>query len=638
MVELAKTRSLFVRGVAFGYAVAFISLYPQIPGLYGRRGLLPAHRQLGSGFQNAIPWTQPGLSGLLEGLTKWNPQLLPYGSSLLGLEISETMELFCLIGATLGALMTFWSVLCNRLIFILLWLFYKSIFDVGQTFLWFQWDTLLLEMGFLAILVAPLRSHRHKITRPWDPMTLGLVRWLLFRMMFASGVVKLTSKCPAWWGLTAIPVHYESQCLPTYLAWFAYQAPAMFHKLSVIGTYVIEIPMTFLFFAPTKFLRQFTFWAQIKLMVMIMLTGNYNFFNFLFIVLCFGLMDDSWMRSEPRGRSMRSWSIISLTLNISGLGALIFLVSRYFFGPEFSPQLQFNQTEFLNFVSNASQLSIGVGLAFFGLNACQALFLALRTSRSLFDGVVRILTTNIFVLLSIFMFCLSVPTFLRGLGVSEYPYIPPKMVQLNQQLHHLHLTSSYGLFRSMTGVGGRPEVVLEGANSLQGPWQEYHFLYKPGSLNVAPKTVLPHQPRLDWQLWFAALGSYQQNPWLLSLTYRLLQNEPDVLALMNKEQNPFPKSPPKYIRAQLYHYHFTKSIHDENYWSRELQREYFPPLESAALLKALVQANILGQTEEAERSKEGLKNGVQQLLDSIRSSTARCHRRTEMNGVNNRRM
>ena len=74
----------------------------------------------------------------------------------------------------------------------------------------------------------------------------------------------------------------------------------------------------------------------------------------------------------------------------------------------------------------------------------------------------------------------------------------------------------------MTGVGGRPEVILEGADSAGGPWSQYEFLYKPGNTSSAPQFMLPHQPRLDWQMWFAALGSYQHNPWLLSLVFRLL--------------------------------------------------------------------------------------------------------------------
>ena len=67
----------------------------------------------------------------------------------------------------------------------------------------------------------------------------------------------------------------------------------------------------------------------------------------------------------------------------------------------------------------------------------------------------------------------------------------------------------------------------------------------------------PHQPRLDWQMWFAALGNYHQNPWLMSLAYRLLSGQPEVLALMNNVENPFIEKPPRFIKASLYRYHYT---------------------------------------------------------------------------------
>ena len=89
----------------------------------------------------------------------------------------------------------------------------------------------------------------------------------------------------------------------------------------------------------------------------------------------------------------------------------------------------------------------------------------------------------------------------------------------------------------MTGVGGRPEVILEGSDSVHGPWHEYNFLYKPGNTSVAPKFMLPHQPRLDWQMWFAALGQYQHNPWLLSLTFRLLGNYYEFSTISTKQFN-----------------------------------------------------------------------------------------------------
>ena len=131
--------------------------------------------------------------------------------------------------------------------------------------MWFQWDILLLETGFLTALIAPFRiprlirgdHHQH------DNITLWLVKWLLFRLMFASGIVKLTSMCPTWWGLTALNYHYETQCIPTSAAWFAHQLPEWFQSLSVVATYVIEIALPFLFFSPVRSQRVFAFAGQV---------------------------------------------------------------------------------------------------------------------------------------------------------------------------------------------------------------------------------------------------------------------------------------------------------------------------------------------------------------------------------------
>jgi len=100
----------------------------------------------------------------------------------------------------------------------------------------------------------------------------------------------------------------------------------------------------------------------------------------------------------------------------------------------------------------------------------------------------------------------------------------------------------------------RPEIVIEG--SLDGvTWRPYEFRYKPGDPARRPKFVEPHQPRLDWQMWFAALGGYEQNPWVRAFLERLLEGSPAVLGLL--ATNPFPNGPPRYVRAVLYDYRFT---------------------------------------------------------------------------------
>jgi len=136
--------------------------------------------------------------------------------------------------------------------------------------------------------------------------------------------------------------------------------------------------------------------------------------------------------------------------------------------------------------------------------------------------------------------------------------------------------NSYGLFAVMTRP--RYEIIVQGSNDGQ-TWLDYEFKYKPGDPQRRPGFVAPHQPRLDWQMWFAALGDYRSNPWFVQFCGRLLQNSPDVPALL--KTNPFPTAPPRYVRALLYEYHFTdRATRRETgaWWRRELKGEYLPVL------------------------------------------------------------
>jgi hypothetical protein len=149
--------------------------------------------------------------------------------------------------------------------------------------------------------------------------------------------------------------------------------------------------------------------------------------------------------------------------------------------------------------------------------------------------------------------------------------------------------ASYGLFRRMTGVGelpaearaspaewgwggqppavvATPVVVLFG--SADGAvWEEIEFRYKPGDVAQAPRRTAPHQPRLDWQMWFAALGSYQGNPWLLNLADRLMDGEADVIDLLDRERYPFLPKAPTAVRAELWLYDFTRVDHPRAPWA-----------------------------------------------------------------------
>ncbi|MGQ0505059.1 MAG: lipase maturation factor family protein [Myxococcaceae bacterium] len=150
----------------------------------------------------------------------------------------------------------------------------------------------------------------------------------------------------------------------------------------------------------------------------------------------------------------------------------------------------------------------------------------------------------------------------------------PERLALQKLGSALRLSSGYGLFAVMTTE--RAEISVEGSNDGTH-WNEYDFRYKPGPLERAPKQVAPHQPRLDWQMWFAALTSPPS--WFSRFLRRLLEGSPDVTSLLSS--NPFPESPPRYVRAVLWRYTMTDRATRKQtgrWWSRERLGLYFPPV------------------------------------------------------------
>jgi hypothetical protein len=148
------------------------------------------------------------------------------------------------------------------------------------------------------------------------------------------------------------------------------------------------------------------------------------------------------------------------------------------------------------------------------------------------------------------------------------------LTQLYAFASPLRSVNSYGLFAVMTT--SRPEIVVEGSNDGE-TWREYRFKWKPVDVREWPRFTGPHMPRLDWQMWFAALGHYRENPWFVRFCVRLLQGSPDAQSLL--QHNPFPDQPPKYIRALLYDYRFTSFPERQEtgqWWHRELKGEYCP--------------------------------------------------------------
>src|SRR5437016_9379556 len=269
-------RWLWLRLLGLTYLIAFVSLSTQIDGLAGHNGILPAVDYLEAVRERIGPeryWRLPTFCWLDAG--------------------DGFLHFQCAAGTVLSLLLIAGFLPVPALVF--LWAIYLSLSTVCRDFLSFQWDILLLETGFLAIFLAP-RRWPPGFSRETAPSltVLWLCRWLLFRLMFMSGAVKLLSGDATWSKLTALTFHYETQPLPTWVGWYAHQLPVWFQKISVAIMFGIELVAPFLILCGRR-PRQIACGAFVLLMLLISLTGNYCFFNLLTVALCVLLLDDAFL-------------------------------------------------------------------------------------------------------------------------------------------------------------------------------------------------------------------------------------------------------------------------------------------------------------------------------------------------------
>jgi hypothetical protein len=466
------TQWLFIRALAVIYAIAFGSLAFQVTGLIGERGILPVTPFLASLARTGSP-----LRFLIAPSVFW------WGSN------DITLVGMCFAGVVFaGVLMLtgFARGKFERTCLVLLFVLYLSFASTGQEFLSFQWDSLLLETGFLGIFIG-----RNRIL-PW------LFRWLAFRLFFLSGIVKILSQDPTWRNFSALSFHWHTQPLPTVLAWYADKLPLAVQHFMTAAALGIEIVIPFLIFFPRR-IRHAGAWWLIGLQLCILATGNYTFFNWLALALCLFLFDDQALaRHVPR--EIRDLLPRRGSVRIPAMAAAIVVM-----------------------------------------------VLSVLHLLETFNGR------------------------LPGPMNAALRYTAP-----------LQIVNTYGLFAVMTTT--RPEIIMEGSPD-GASWTPYEFRYKPGNLNAAPRWVAPYQPRLDWQMWFAALSNYQSNPWFVNFAVRLLEGSPEVNGLL--ASNPFPNQPPRFVRAMVYEYTFTDSTtHSRTgaWWKREPKGQYLPPvgLRSAA--------------------------------------------------------
>lgn len=257
--------ALFLRLLATIYFIAFFTLTFQITGLAGENGILPLS-----------PWLDYLFNDLGWAAFVHFPMLFWFDQSNIFLEFIAWAGCFF-------SLLLFFNLL-PRLNLILLFIFYLSLVKAGQTFLNFQWDGLLLEAGFLAIFL-----------RPDSRVMIFLFRWLLFRLRFMSGISKLAMGDPAWLGMTALLYYFETQPLPHVGAWYFHNLPEILLITATVLVLIIEIIVPFMMFLPRKY-RFFAAWITLGLQVLILISSNHNWFNFLSMALCLFLFDDKALK------------------------------------------------------------------------------------------------------------------------------------------------------------------------------------------------------------------------------------------------------------------------------------------------------------------------------------------------------
>ncbi|KAH1002951.1 hypothetical protein HUJ04_008971 [Dendroctonus ponderosae] len=608
-VAIRYTRNLFLRSFCAVYLAVFVSIYYQAPGLYGDHGVLPARAVLENSHYKTLSAKIHYKSTLL-----W---LAPY----LGLSTSAAIDVLALLGIFFAFTGLVSQKFCIVPVFTAMWSLFFSIYQVGQEILYevlgCARDELLLEAGFLAVFIAPFLPHRRKVKTPHlDMISFWLCRFLAFRVLTGS-VLKLLSGCPKWWSLMALKSYFETMPLPSPLARMAFDLPYWFLEVSTVYTIVCELAVPFLFFWPGRTAKITAFYAQVLLQLGILATGNFGHANSLMIAIMLSLLDDQFFYGKQKPRTVLNVLDVVLT---GVLWIALFFGTVHFFGLRFSTggvraEISFTKMQFSTLIENALPLVVLLLIASFLLvvarSTYQVLFGQTNSSR---NPVWGFCVTVFYTIVGALILTSSSTSLLSLHPKTNATAISSLQRAAYNRLHKTHIVNDYRWTPQLADYGGRPEIILEGANHVDGPWKEYNLLFKPGNVNQSLPMLGLYLPRLDWQFYWAAQSTADKQPWLLSLTHRLLHGNPDVLHLIDSSDLPF-STPPKYIRGVLYKYKFQTAMFKGAWWVREQVGEYFPAhsKDSPALEDYLRARNLLPAAK-----PQPLHPAWKRVLDPIR--------------------
>lgn len=511
-------RWLFLRALGIIYFSAFFSLIFQIRGLIGPEGILPANTYLRAVAASV---------GYSRGL--W------FVPSLLWLSSGPSMLMaLCWLGLAASLLLVFnvWP----RGMLITCFVCFLSFVSAAQDFSGYQSDGMLLEAGFISLFFAP-RGFLPGLGAASAPSraSMFLLQWEWFRIYFESGVAKIIGGDPEWRNFTAMDEYYQNGPLPTWIGWYIQHLPHWFHAFAVFATLGLELVLVWMFLLPRPW-RIVCFFIVTAWQATVILTANYTFLNYLVLVLGFLLLDDRFLlRFSPLRWKQFFAPNATATTEPNATG----------YEPSAPGKMLAEQPETGAIRQQSKKGGIRKPFEIFKLSVT-----ALVLSWIFYATTVEL----------IWMFvAIPVPT------------------EPLTALEPFRIANRYGLFGVMTR--GRYEIEFQG--SADGKtWIAYPFRYKPQDPDKPPGIYAPYQPRFDWNLWFASLGSWRDYPIVTNTEIRLLTNDRDVLALF--EKNPFPHQPPREVRAVLCQYWFTTMSEKRTrglWWRREYLGLYAPAIE-----------------------------------------------------------
>ncbi|MGH9535668.1 MAG: lipase maturation factor family protein [Terriglobales bacterium] len=404
---------------------------------------------------------------------------------------------------------------------------YLSFVVVARDFANYQSDGMLLAAGLIALFFAPPGPRPGLgADQPPTPASLFLLQWLWLRIYFESGLAKWLGGDPQWRHLTALEQYYQNNPLPTWVGYFCQQLPHGFQAAMALATLALELGLVWLGFT-TRRLRLALFVVVTVFQLGLALTANYAFINWIMLALGVLLLDDGWL--APLAARLRRLGRPAL-----GLGPAV----------------------------SSGPAAAGVPAApssGFERNTAPRH----GTARRWLEGV-----TLGWVLYATLALLLWMP----------WPRLPLPTAPV-VALTPFRVANQYGLFARMT----RRQYEIEFQGSRDGVhWTPYPFAFKPQRLRQAPGLYAPYQPRFDWNLWFAARGPWEQTPWVLRCEAALLRGDPAVLSLF--AGNPFGPRPPRYVRAVLWRYWFTRLAtlrQTGRWWRRRYLGLYAPELRQA---------------------------------------------------------